>query len=690
MRALKITGAAVAAIVVILAVVMIVGIPSGFLTSTIKERVERETGYRLTIAGSTRISLWPTLNVTMNDLTLQEPKDREGANKVTIGSLQADMTLSSAWSGHPEISELIVTKPVLYVPLLRERHRASAQPADKPASSAGHSDVQIDRITIIDGAVAFSNPHDRLESRIDSINAKATYDTDRKIKLTGSARSGATPMKFDIKAAVPAPPIERQNIPIELTLDAPGALRAPLAAKAEVRLNGPVVLINGLTGSLDDGGFSGWGSVDVSSKPLVKVDLDFQRFNIPGAKAQTASAQQGWSDAPIDLSGLNYVDAQVKISAAQIDWADAQFAPAAIEATLAGGVLKASITNLGAYGGQATGEVIVDASTGNPTYQMHCDLVGVRALPLLTSLAGFDKLDGKMQAKIAARSAGASQHAIMSNMAGTAFVIFQDGAIRGLNVAQMIRSLTASTLNGWQEQQEQATDLTQLAASFKIDHGQATTTDLNLVGPLVKVTGVGTIDLGTRMIGFRVEPQLVMTTQGQGRAADPVGFGIPVMLSGPWSAPKIYPEIQGILDNPDAAYGKLREMGKGLFGPDGAGLNNIIGNLGNLGTIAGNQGGAGGNGAGGAGNLLGGGLNGGLGQALGGLLGGLGGAGGSTGGTPGSTHSRSIPATPMDAPQATAPAPQQAAPPATAQAAPPPVQQDSQTMNDVLRQLFNR
>ena len=101
MRALKITGAAVAAIVVILALVMIVGVPSGFLTSTIKERVERETGYRLTIAGSTRISLWPTLNVTLNDLTLQEPKDREGANKVTIGSLQADMTLSSAWSGHP-------------------------------------------------------------------------------------------------------------------------------------------------------------------------------------------------------------------------------------------------------------------------------------------------------------------------------------------------------------------------------------------------------------------------------------------------------------------------------------------------------------------------------------------------------------------------------------------------------------
>ncbi len=261
----------------------------------------------------------------------------------------------------------------------------------------------------------------------------------------------------------------------------------------------------------------------------------------------------------------------------------------AIEATLAAGVLKTSFANLGAYGGQAGGEMIVDASSGAPTYAMHADLVGVRALPLLTSLAEFDKIDGKMQAKIAARSQGASLQAIMSNLSGTAFVIFQDGSIRGLNVAQMIRSLTASTLNGWQEQQEQATDLTQMSASFKIERGQAVTTDFNLVGPLVRVTGAGTIDLGTKMMGFRVEPKLVMTTEGQGRTSDPVGFGIPVMIEGPWSQPRIYPEMQGILDNPDGAYAKLREMGKGLFGPNGGGLGGV------LGALTGNSSGSGNN-----------------------------------------------------------------------------------------------
>ena len=49
------------------------------------------------------------------------------------------------------------------------------------------------------------------------------------------------------------------------------------------------------------------------------------------------------------------------------------------------------------------------------------------------------------------------------------------------------------------------------------------------------------------------------------------------MIEGPWGEPRIYPDMQGILDNPDAAYAKLRELGKGLFGPDGAGLGAALG-----------------------------------------------------------------------------------------------------------------
>jgi AsmA protein len=693
MRALKIAGVAVAAVIVIAGLLLVLGIPSGFLTSAIQSRVERDTGYRLTIAGSTRIGLFPSVNVSLNDVTLQDPRDRDGSNRLTVGRVEADMTFSSLWSGKPDISEIVIIRPVFHVPLLRERIGpvgALTKPATATAADADANAARVGRISVTDGAVVFSNLRDRVENRIDAINADVAIGADRLIKFTGSARAGGHPLKFDIKATAPEHLTDRQNIPVELRLDAPGAFKTPLSARAEIRLNGAMVMINGLSGTLDDGAFNGWASADLTSKPLIKLDLDFQRLDVAvsAARASQASQQpsQPWSNASIDLSGLNYVDAQARISAAELNFGEARLAPAAIDVALAGGVLKARFSNLGAYGGQASGDLIVDASSSNPTYTLRSDLAGVRALPLLRSVADFDKLDGKLQAKMALRSSGVSQHAIMSNLDGTVFVVFQDGSIKGLNVAQMIRSLTARPLEGWQEGKEQTTDLTQLGASFRVEKGQATTSDLNLVGPLVRMTGAGTIDLAAKSLAFRVEPKLVMTTEGQGRASDPVGLGIPVVIDGPWSEPRIYPDMAGILDNPDAAYAKLKEMGKGLFGGNGSGGGLGGGGLGGLSGLFGG-GPATGQGAAGdqssAGNAGGSGtsdpLGGKLGETLGNLLQqGLGGQNRSRG--------RSIP------PPASPDAATAAAPPATPPQgdATPSYTEESQPMNDVLRQLFNR
>ncbi len=132
---------------------------------------------------------------------------------------------------------------------------------------------------------------DRVDNRIDGINATDAIGADRKVKLTGNASAGEHPLKFDLNATAPAGPGERQNIPVELKLEAPGLLQAPLSAKAEVRLNGAVLMINGVSGTLGDGAFNGWASVDLSSKPLVKLDLDFQRLDLAAASGRAAVAR---------------------------------------------------------------------------------------------------------------------------------------------------------------------------------------------------------------------------------------------------------------------------------------------------------------------------------------------------------------------------------------------------------------
>ena len=285
MRALKLIGTAIAAAIVVIGLLLAIGIPFNFLTSTIQARVEQQTGYRLTVGGATRIGLWPSLNVTLNDVTLQDPKQRDSSDRLTVPRVRADITLKSLWSGPPEITELEIVRPILNLPLRRERS-APPLPSSQPAASAGDTDAaafSIDRVTVSDGTMVFSNLHDRVESRIEGVNANAVIAADRTIAVTGHARAGGHPLTVEIKAVTPAPPLARQNVPVDLRLEAPGLLQSPLSAKAELRLNGAVVMINDVSGALGDGAFSGWASVDLASKPLVKLDLDFQRLDIPVA-----------------------------------------------------------------------------------------------------------------------------------------------------------------------------------------------------------------------------------------------------------------------------------------------------------------------------------------------------------------------------------------------------------------------
>ena len=150
-----------------IALLLVVGIPSGFLTSAIQDRVERETGYRLTIDGATKIGVWPSLHVTLNDLTLQDPtQQRDTSNRLTIGSVEADMTLDSVWSGHPQSPNLSIDHPVVACPAAARTHRAGQASPSKPATHSGRAEANalaIDHVTVTDGTMVFSNPRDRVD-----------------------------------------------------------------------------------------------------------------------------------------------------------------------------------------------------------------------------------------------------------------------------------------------------------------------------------------------------------------------------------------------------------------------------------------------------------------------------------------------------------------------------------------------
>ena len=270
----------------------------------------------------------------------------------------------------------------------------------------------------------------------------------------------------------------------------------------------------------------------------------------------------------------------------QLSYGTIKAGPINVRAGVAGGKLKVELPNFQLYGGVGTGVLAVDATGKSPVQAFRFSLSNLDAYPFLDAVAAFQRIEGKAAIAIDLTASGASQRAMVSALNGTAKFEFTDGAIRGINVAKMVRNLSSATLSGWQEGEAEKTDFASLGASFKIAQGKAQTNDLHLNGPLVRMAGTGTIDLPAQTLNFRVDPQVVASLEGQGGKTDLAGLGVPVAINGPWAAPSIYPDIAGILENPQAAYAKLSKLGGGLVKlPSADALAGTLGNAGGIGAL---------------------------------------------------------------------------------------------------------
>jgi len=574
-RMMGIAAIAVGVLVVGGILALVIGAPVPFLANSIAKRFQAETGYRLQVTGRARVRLWPSPTVTLGNIAVLNTTD--GSRPRTVATAEGVRLQLSLWSlvaRRPQLAELAITHPVFQVPLLRQRTVTGPAPA-APATAARATSakvVTIDRLLVEDGAVEFVSQAGQVEGRIDAVAVSGSLSADRLLATKVSGRWGEQAWRADIKGKLPAQGSDARVAPVEFTVDAPGLLLDALTGRAEAGTSGAVLTLNSLTGAIGKSRFNGHASVDFADKPAVRLNLDLQRIDLAVANAgvstnaaSPAGLDQPWSDKPINLDWLNFLDAEMQITAADLRVDRFRFAPASVGVILTNGVLTTGLVRTGAYGGQIQGTLVVDASQAEPSHAVRVDLAGVRALPLLTDVASFDGIDGSMQAKIDARGRGTNLRAIISTLYGAVDLSVQDGELRSVNIAKMIRFVAAGTLSGWQENKAEKTDLTQLSAFFRLEGGKASTDNLRLLGPLVRVTGTGTANLAGKSLEFRVEPKLVLSLEGQGGSIDPVGIGVPVVVQGPWGAPRIYPEVAGILDNPEAAYAKLRELGAGLF-----------------------------------------------------------------------------------------------------------------------------
>ena len=349
------------------------------------------------------------------------------------------------------------------------------------------------------------------------------------------------------------------------------AKRNKPALEAAVALNGayslkPDAIGLDFSAKIDESTIKGKLGIGRAAAPSYSFDLAIDRLNLdhylassekkkpePG-KSEPPKKEEAKEDAPVDLSGLKGLNAKGQLQVGNLQVQGLKLANVKAEIRAANGRAEVSPHSANLYDGSLTGALSLD-SNGNRIAAKET-LSNISVGPLLRDFAQQDKLEGRGNIALDVTSAGPSVNAIKRALAGTAKLNLKDGAIKGVDLAGILRK-TKSVLGRAGDQAGQAadskdrTDFSELSASFAIKNGVAHNDDLDAKSPLLRVTGSGDIDIGKSSINYVAKPTVVASAKGQGgpELEQLSGLTVPVRLVGPFDAMKYEVDYRAVAGN---------------------------------------------------------------------------------------------------------------------------------------------
>lgn len=400
------------------------------------------------------------------------------------------------------------------------------------------------------------------------------------------ATSGQGRMQGDVDLAIPS--VKDLAAWVGKPIDARPNTMGALAISGKLDRQGSKTSFAGARVSLDQLKGAGDISVDTAGpKPRLQAKLAVEKLDInpylpPEAPAQrsgsgsgTPAAQgpQGWSEQPIDLSGLRAADADLDLTVGGLVVRKIEIGKGVIKAQLKDGKLALDLSELALYQGSGQAKVTLDGSGQVPALDLRLSLAGVQAEPILKAAADFERLSGAFATEGQIATRGRSQKEMVSALGGQGKFAFTDGAIKGINLAAMLRNIT-SAFTDPMARETQKTDFSELGGTYAIAQGVLRNTDLAMKSPLLRIEGKGTVDLPKKTVDYRVEPKAVMTTEGQGGQMQAAGLMVPVDVKGPWSDLSYRPDLAALIQvDPskvlDALKGAITSI-PGLLSPGAA------------------------------------------------------------------------------------------------------------------------
>lgn len=601
-------------VLIVASLVVLIGIGIAVLYAVVDEamlkqqiiaQVAEKTGRTLTIDGPVGLSVWPDVAVRAGGVKLSEADGKTGF--AAIESLRLAVAVMPLLTGRLAAREIEVDG--LDLTLIKRRdgtlniddllgsEKAAAQvepkPAARPATAETSQFLHVDiaalalrnaRFTWQDEVAGKTTKLSALDfstARLIADTALGTLSVDA-LKLALKGSSGADSFAFAIE--LPAIRLADKRLESRFTgaldVDSPSLpmrrLKLPLAGNLALDLAKSSADLT-LDTRLDESKIALKLAVDRFTPLFFNFDLAIDQLNVdrylvpaPAAVAPVAKAEAPAGPAApasskdagkIDLSALQGLNFRGKLAIGQLQARGLKVSALDARIIAAGGRLDVAPLQAKLYGGSLNGSLGVNA--GSNAFSVQQNLEGINIQPLLKDLLQKEPLEGRGSLSLDLTTRGATADALKRGLAGQAALDLRDGAVRGVNVAKMLRDAKAA-LRGRQNTSAAAdgaekTDFSELTASFRIVGGVASNDDLAMKSPFLRLGGAGDIDIGNSRIDYLAKITVVNTSTGQqGKELDDLrGITIPLRLRGPFDKLSYSLEVDKLLE--EVAKAKLDE-----------------------------------------------------------------------------------------------------------------------------------
>ncbi|MDO6541069.1 AsmA family protein [Photobacterium sanguinicancri] len=373
-------------------------------------------------------------------------------------------------------------------------------------------------------------------------------------------------------------------------------MKVGLTADASYDVAKGLATLSAFTTQVDEIDLDGQASFQTADIPVIRFDIHSDKIDLDAFlgldKASKVAASKTGSEEPAegeasgtsttqgaatttdkskepDLSALKTLDIAGKVAIDNFKAANATVSDVVTELAVKQGVLNLKRFDAKLYGGSINAKATIDANGKLPTYKVTKHIKGVQVQPLLMDVAEFENLAGTGNIDIKVSGTGLAEARIRQNIAGTVNINFADGAIYGVNVAEMIREARA-TLKGQKAEyvkEERKTDFSALTSTMTLGKGVLSTNNLHLASPLLRIDGEGQTNLVSESIDFMVMTSVVESSQGQGgKDIDELkDLTVPIDVKGNWTEPKFSLNLKELLKRNNELEKKAeREVERGL------------------------------------------------------------------------------------------------------------------------------